>query len=113
MHELAVTKSILNICLDEEKKRGFKIIKEINLSVGEFCGLVPNCIDYYFKIVSSGTVACNAKINVKKIKARINCFDCSYEGEIDEESYICPKCGGFNFKVIGGNEFYLESIEVE
>ncbi len=112
MHELSVTQSILNICLEERKKRNFKFIKEINLCVGEFCGLVPNCINYYFEIISKGTVAENAKINIKKINAKIKCLDCLYEGEINKD-YICPLCSSLNFKILGGNEFYLESLEVD
>lgn len=94
------------------KKRNFKFIKEINLCVGEFCELVPNCINYYFEIISKGTVEENAKINIKKINAKIKCLDCLYEGEINKD-YIWPLCSSLNLKILGGNEFYLESLEVD
>ena len=101
MHELSVTKSILNICKEQAKIGSFKKIKEINLCVGEMTGLVPSCINYYFNIISKDTIAEGAII------------ECKYEGEMDKYDYVCPNCNGINFNILNGNEFYLESIEVD
>lgn len=113
MHELSVTKSILNICKEQAKIGSFKKIKEINLCVGEMTGLVPSCINYYFNIISKDTIAEGAIINIKNIKLRIRCLECKYEGNMDKYDYVCPKCNGINFNILNGNEFYLESIEVD
>lgn len=113
MHELAITQSILNICLKEEELYKFKTIKTININLGEFTGLIPKSITYYFKIISKGTSAENAKINIKKIPVNIKCNLCFYEGEIKKEEYTCPKCNGIDFKILNGNEFFIESLEVE
>ncbi|MGG7078009.1 hydrogenase maturation nickel metallochaperone HypA [Clostridium sardiniense] len=113
MHELSVTKSILNICENEEAVGDFKKINKINLCVGEITGLVPDCINYYFNIISKGTIAEDAVINIKKISLKINCLECKYEGVMDKREYLCPNCNGRNFKILNGKEFYLESIEVD
>lgn len=112
MHEMAITKSILNICLEEEKKYNFNKVKEINIKVGELTCLVPDCINYYFNIISKGTVAENASINVIKMPIVIKCGKCDYSGAINLSEYECPKCRSYDFKIIEGNEFYLESMEV-
>ena len=64
MHELAVTQSILKICIDEGEKYNVKRIKKLNIKVGELTDLVPSCISYYFKIVAKDTIAEEAEINI-------------------------------------------------
>lgn len=113
MHELSVTKSILNICKEQASINSFKKIKKINICVGEITGLVPDCINYYFNIISKGTVAEDAVIKVDRINLRIKCLECKYEGKMDKNDYVCPNCKGINFNILNGNEFYLESIEVD
>ena len=113
MHELSVTEGILKICLDEEKKHNFKKVKNIKIKVGELTGLIPSCISYYFDIVSKNTVAEGAEIKVEKIPVIIYCNDCDYKGELEERKYDCPSCKGNNYKIIGGKEFYLDTMEVE
>lgn len=113
MHELSVTKSILNICENEATIGDFKKINKINLCVGEITGLVPDCINYYFNIISKGTVAEDAVININRIRIKIRCLECKYDGVMDKREYLCPNCKGRNFNIVNGNEFYLESIEVD
>ena len=113
MHELAVTEGILNICKEEQKKNSFETIKEIRISVGELTGLVPSCIDYYFGIISEGTVAEGAKIIVNKLPIEIVCKECNYNGVIEKGGYTCPKCNSYRINITNGKEFYVDSLEVE
>ena len=113
MHELAVTQSILTICIDEGEKYNVKRIKKLNIKVGELTDLVPSCISYYFKIVAKDTIAEEAEINIEKIKVAITCNKCGYKGELGENNYVCPKCKGNNYKIIKGREFYLDTMEVD
>ena len=113
MHELAVTQSLLKICLDEGKSHNVKRIKKLNIKVGELTDLVPKCISYYFNIVAKDTIAENAEINVEKILVSISCNQCGYSGELGENNYLCPKCKGNNYKITQGREFYLDTMEVD
>ena len=113
MHELSVTQGILKICKEEQEKNNFKKIKEIRIKVGELTGLVPNCIDYYFEIISKDTVAEGAKLIIEKLPIIINCESCLYEGEIPKGQYICPNCGSYKIKIKNGREFYVDSLEVD
>lgn len=113
MHELAVTEGILKICEEEYKKNNFKKINEIRIKVGELTGLVPNCIDYYFEIISSNTIAEGAKLIINKLPIKIHCKECSYEGEIGKGEYACPKCKSYSINIINGREFYVDSLEVD
>lgn len=113
MHELAVTKGLLKICLEEGEKHKIKKIRKINIKVGELTDLVPACIEYYFNIVSKDTIAENTKINVEKIPVEIKCNECGYSGVLGKNNYVCPKCKGIVYEITKGKEFYLDTMEVD
>lgn len=113
MHELAVTEGILKICKEEQDKNNFKSIKEIRIRVGELTGLVPSCIDYYFQVISKGTIGEGARLIVEKLPIVIECKECQYTGEIGRGEYTCPRCNSYKITIKNGKEFYIDSLEVE
>ena len=113
MHELAITEGIMEAAIPEAKKAGAKKILEIRLKIGELSGVLPECIEEYFKIVSKGTIAEGAKITSTNIPVGIECPDCGFSGDIDRRKIICPKCSSINFKVVRGREYFVDSLEVE
>ena len=55
MHELAITKGIIDIVNSEAEKSGFKNVLEITLRVGEYSGIVPECLREFFPIAAAGS----------------------------------------------------------
>lgn len=114
MHELPITQSIVRIAVEEAEKHKVSKINEIRLKIGELSGLVPECIQQYFDFSSKGTAAEGAQIIITKIPVTMKCNACSYSGGM--ESFIenkCPVCNSSDMKMNGGNEFYIDSMEVE
>lgn len=114
MHELPVTESIVRIAVEEAEKHNVKKINEIRIKVGELSGLVPECIQHYFDIVSEGTKVHGAKLVIFKIPITMKCLDCGFDGETKSfQENKCPVCGSSSMKMSGGNEFYIDSMEVD
>lgn len=113
MHELSITQSIINISCEEAKKHNAKRVKEIRIQVGELTGLIPECIQYYFDIASKGTVVEGALLVIKKVPIKIKCNECGETTKIKRGMYCCPKCKSIDIKIISGNEFLIESLEVD
>lgn len=113
MHELSVTEGILKICIEESEKNKVKKIKKITIAVGEFTGLVPSSITYYFNIVSKGTIAEGAELLVNNIPLQISCSKCGYKGSINKDQFVCPKCNGDKYEIVNGNQCYVDTLEVE
>ncbi len=113
MHELAITEGIMEAALPAAMEAGAKKILEIRLKIGELSGVMPECIEEYFSIISKGTIAEGAKIIVKKIPISIHCNECDFEGEIEKGSSACPKCKSANFKIISGREYFVDNLKVE
>ena len=113
MHELAITQGIIDIVSSEARDKGFERVLEIKLQVGEYSGLVPECIMEFFPIAARGTVAERAALSIETLKARFLCLDCGYEGEADRKNACCPDCRSTALKMTAGREFYVDSLKVE
>ena len=113
MHELALTEGIIQIVREQAEKNGFDRVLEICLRVGEYSGIVPECLLEFFPIVSRGTPAEGAALVIRPVPASFRCFDCGYEGHIPPRTACCPNCGGTAIRMTAGREFYVENLKVE
>ncbi|MFA6939380.1 MAG: hydrogenase maturation nickel metallochaperone HypA [Clostridiaceae bacterium] len=113
MHELSVTENIIKICSQEAAKNKVVKVKEIKILVGELTGLIPESIQYYFDIASIGTKVEGAKLNIAKIPLKIFCNGCKNTSVVKRGDFICPVCEGSDIKLLGGNEFLIDSMEVD
>jgi hydrogenase nickel incorporation protein HypA/HybF len=113
MHELAVTQSILKIALDNAETVQAKQIIGINLQIGQLASLVDDSIQFYWDIISEGTIALGAKLNITRVPTMMRCFDCGQKFSPDAESFECPSCKSIRVQVVQGEEMRVDSIYVE
>ena len=113
MHELSITQSIVNIAVETAKEHNVKKIREIHLRIGEYSGIVSQCVQQYFDILSKGTAAEGAVLVTRRITITMRCNQCGAENEIDKLKIQCPNCGSTDLKLLTGHEFYVESLEVD
>ena len=79
MHELSITRSLLDQALAEAEKHGARRISRIRLLLGEGGGVVPDCVQFYFDEMKKGTTAAEAELEFKKVPLRIRCPKCGAE----------------------------------
>ena len=113
MHELALTKSLIDLVEREAKNQGFTRALEIRMKLGEYSGVIPGYILDLFPEASRGTAAEGAKLLFEQIPGRFRCAGCGYEGAVERKSACCPRCGSVGLRMITGREFYVESLKVE
>lgn len=113
MHELAITEGIIETALPAAKAGGAKRILEIRLKIGELSGVFPEYIEEYLQTLAKGTIAEGAVLKVERIPVSIRCLACEFEGPIDRKNARCPECGSRDFRITGGREYYVDSLEVE
>ncbi len=113
MHELSLAQGILRIVRSEQEKKGFTRVLAISLRIGEYSGVVPECLEELFPIAAEGTAAQGAELRTERIPARFRCGDCGFEGRPEHGSACCPACGGEAIRMVAGREFYVESLVVE
>lgn len=113
MHELAVTESILEITLRHaEQARGVKVT-DIHLVIGELASIVDDSVQFYWDMVAEDTIAEGAKLHFRRIPAEMECLDCGRRYHPGEGQLRCPECEHGRVRVIAGEEFQLEAIEVD
>lgn len=113
MHEMAVTEDIMRIVREHAGRGGATKVTDIYLVIGELTSFIDDSIQFYFDMLSPGTVAEGAELHFKRIKTRFRCRDCGHEFEPEDRNWVCPKCQALGGDVIAGKEFYVESLEVE
>lgn len=113
MHELAIAKGIIDIISREAETRRFARVLAVTLSVGEYSGIVPECLKELFPLAAAGTAAEGAALEFITPESEFSCLDCGYAGGVARESARCPHCGGTALRMTRGREFYVESIRVE
>ncbi len=113
MHELALTEGILSIVSAEQKKNAFSRVLEIDLRVGEYSGVLPECIREFFPLASKGTAAEGAKLVIGTVAASFECRDCGFQGALEKHTACCPRCKSTAIRMTAGREFYVENLIVE
>ena len=113
MHELAITQSMFDLVLEQAKKAEAKKVGKINLVIGEMTGVVGDCVQFYFDFLSSDSIASGATLSFTRIPMQVRCRNCGLSFSPDKSSWSCPQCGKWDAEIIAGQEFYIDSIEVE
>lgn len=113
MHELGLTKSLIDLVQKEAEKEGFTRTLEIRMKLGEYSDVVPAYILDLFPYAAKGTAAEGAALIFEPVPGRFQCRECGYEGAVDRKKACCPACGGTALKMIGGREFFVDSLKVE
>lgn len=113
MHELAVTESILEIALRHAQQANAAKITAMNIVIGQLSAIVDDSVQFYWDIISADTPAQGAQLNFKRVAAEMQCRDCGFNFALDGKNLPCPQCGSTFIKVLHGEEFFLESIEIE
>jgi hydrogenase nickel incorporation protein HypA/HybF len=113
MHELAVTESILEITLRHADQAGAEKVTDIHLVIGELASIVDDSVQFYWDMVAQDTLAEGAKLHFRRIPAEMECLDCGSRYHPGEGQLRCPGCENGRVRVIAGEEFRLEAIEVD
>ena len=113
MHELPFVESILKITLDHAQKAGASRVLALNLVIGQMSSIVNDSVQFYWDILSQGTLAEGARLNFQRIPAIYRCRDCGNAYPLDGRHLACPQCGSVRVQLVQGDEFRLESIDIE
>ena len=111
MRELESTQKILKKVLSQTKD-GIPI-KSVHLVMGEVSELDQNRIEKHWRELSKGTSAEHALLFFRLMKAEVQCMACFNKYHPLNGKIHCPYCGSYGAKILSGEEFDLESIELD
>jgi hydrogenase nickel incorporation protein HypA/HybF len=110
VHELSLSSAIVNTVVKHAAGRPVTVV---SLRVGRLRQVVPDTLEFYFEFVARGTVCEGARLDQEVLDARLRCNACGLEWEIEIPAFRCPACEGSDVAIASGDEFEVESIEVE
>jgi hydrogenase nickel incorporation protein HypA/HybF len=113
MHELAVTEALLKTACEYANKNDAKKVLNLNLVIGDLSGIIDDSVQFYWDMISADTICAGSVLKFEKKPAKFLCQSCQKEFTMDSELTPCPQCGSIDIKVIAGDEFTLQSIEIE
>ena len=110
MHELSLSSAIVNTVVKHAEGRRVTVV---SMRIGQLRQVVPDTLEFYFGFVARGSVCEGARLEQEVVDAALRCRACGHEWGIEIPAFRCPACGGSDVTVASGNEFEVESIEVE
>ena len=112
MHELSIMTHLLEQIETEAERAGARAVREIDLVIGERVGVVDDSLTFCFDLLSAGTIAEGAKLQVRKVPTR---FCCTSHGDYGRsgDDFACPSCGRVGSLTEQGSELLIESMEIE
>ena len=120
MHELALAGAVIDTA---ERHAGGRRVLCVRLRLGELRQVVPDSLGFYFEHVARGTLCEGAALEHEVVTATLGCARCEASWELSAAnaesdpasrvSFRCPACGAADVAIQSGNEFEVESIEVE
>ena len=115
MHELGLTRAVLQTVNDEVKRVGATKVNTIYLTVGYARDIVDELFENAFAYLSKGTPAEGAEVVIDRVPLMVRCNGCGLDYHIelrDQSTWSCPRCGKRDYKIVSGMEFQIARIVV-
>lgn len=114
MHEMGIVQNIIEIVEDQAKIHDAKKVVGIRLEFGALTAVLPAAVSFAFEILSKGTVAEGANLNIRIIPVKAFCHSCSKELILDDYDPFCPVCKSAALEIIEGrDEMRIAELVVE
>jgi hydrogenase nickel incorporation protein HypA/HybF len=107
VHELSLATAVVDTVI---RHAGGNRVAQVNLKVGRLRQVVPDSLDFYFGIVSRGTLCEGATLVQNAIAACVSCESCTHIWEPEMPVFRCPRCNGGRTVVLAGEEFEVDTI---
>jgi hydrogenase nickel incorporation protein HypA/HybF len=110
VHEFSLASAISETAIRHAAGRRVTLV---SLRVGRLRQVVKDTLDFYWDITTRDTVCAGSRLEIDDVPARLHCSGCDREWEIEVPAFVCGDCGPAGVTVLTGEEFQVESIEVE
>ncbi len=113
MHEMALCENIVQILESQATDNGYQRVKTVWLEIGSLAGVEVPALIFSFDIVSRGTLAEGADLQIIERPAQDWCMQCCETVSVKRRFDGCPKCSSQQLQVSGGDELKIKELEVE
>lgn len=112
MHEIGIMERTLEIAINNAQKQNANSIQKITMNIGKLSGVIPEALEFAFDVVTKGTIAENATLEINTIPVTCYCDFCQTKFNPQEWFFECPHCHQFSNHILEGKEIELMSVEI-
>ncbi len=109
MHELGLAEGLLAVTLDIA---GARPVQRVQVRVGALQRVVPDSLEFGFRLVAEGTPAATAVLEIVEVPARVRCRECGEESAVDGALLLCAACSSSQLEVLSGDEVLVDEVEL-
>jgi hydrogenase nickel incorporation protein HypA/HybF len=113
MHELSLCEGVLQVLEDQAESQHFSRVKTVWLEIGSLAGVEIEAMRFGFDVVIRDSLAEGARLEIIEVPGQAWCLDCAAAVEIRQRYDECPRCGGYQLQVTGGDQMRIKELEVE
>ena len=113
MHELGLTKELVDIVAAKAAEAGAARILSLKLVIGALSGVEADAVAFCFEVVSKGTAAEGARLEIDRVPLTLACRACGVTAPTEDIFTVCARCGSTDVAIAAGREFTIKSMEVD
>ena len=113
MHELSLCEDLMDQVMTIAKAHHAEKVVRIIVRIGPLSGVESLLLESAFSISRAGTVAEEAEFLTEVLPIRVLCNSCGVESEAVVNNLVCGSCGGYNTRLLSGDELILARVELE
>lgn len=112
MHEMSLCEGVLRILEDNARSQCYRQVKAVWLEIGDLAGVETGALRFGFDVVTRGTLADKARLEIIGVPGEAWCMQCSRTVPVKQRFDACPHCGSYQLQVTGGDEMKVRELEV-
>lgn len=113
MHETALMQNLITTVMKAIENRNVTRVNRIVLSVGKLSNALPDALLFAFEALTQDGILKGAELEIEYLPIVARCRACGHEYRADGFPIICPDCESTSFKIISGEEVYVQSIDID
>lgn len=113
MHEMSLMEGMLSIIEENAKAQGYQRVRTVVLEIGSLAGVEVEALRFAFEVVTEGTVAAGARLEIEEAPGQGWCAQCEREIQVQARFDPCPLCGTFPVNIIGGTQMLVRALDVD
>jgi hydrogenase nickel incorporation protein HypA/HybF len=110
MHELSLCQAIAGTVVQHA---GGHRVARVAVQVGHFRQVVPDTLQFCWKVVTDGGALEGCEIDVDHVPAVVECNACGATTTLEVPILVCGPCGSRDTVLRSGDEFAVVSIDIE
>ncbi|MCD6594323.1 hydrogenase maturation nickel metallochaperone HypA [bacterium] len=112
MHEYSIAKGIVKVVMSTIAGREEKV-KKIWIKSGIAKAIMPDALFFSFDVLKKQhNQLADTELCLDIVPISGHCNECGQDFEISKIIAICPNCGSSDVEWTGGNELFIEKIEI-